>query len=60
MEIEISICTYNDGKFDVMFQDKTGRQVSFSGDQKLSDDQFDFANEIAPGCVWTKYKCIEN
>ena len=56
MKIEISICTYNSGAFEVMFRDKqTGKELSFEDARRLGDEEFDFANSIAPACVWTTY-----
>lgn len=59
MILTMSICTYNDGKFDVIFRDKkTGREFTFSGEQKVNGKDFDFINQIAPACVWTDYQRI--
>jgi hypothetical protein len=55
-EILISVVTYNDGKFEVILKDDEGREVSFLGEQKLSEEDFEFVNEIAPACVWTRYR----
>ena len=47
MEINVSICTYNNGTFDVMFEDKaTGKQLCFSGDQKLDDEDFETSYDV--------------
>jgi len=57
MILSISICTFDDGTFDVIFRNKkTGEELTFSGAQKLSPKKFDFANQIAPACVWTDYQ----
>lgn len=56
MRLAISICTYNNGAFDVMFRDRdTGREITFAGEQLVKGEDFDFINEIAPACVWTNY-----
>lgn len=56
-EIAFSICTFNDGKFDVMVKEvSTGREIILSGERKVSDDDLELINRIAPACVWTKYK----
>ena len=57
--IEISICPFNNGTFDVMFRDKaTGKELVFSGTRKLTDEELGFVAEIAPPCVWTEYERI--
>jgi hypothetical protein len=57
--IELSICTYQSGDFDVMIVDKaTGKELTLSGNHKLSADEFDFVGRIAPACVWTEYERI--
>ena len=57
MRLEISICTFQGGAFDVMFRDKaTGKEITFSGDRKVGDDELAFFNSIAPACVWTEYR----
>jgi hypothetical protein len=57
MDINISICTYNNGTFDVMFVNReTKEELCFSGKKKLTEEEFDLANKIAPACVWTRYK----
>lgn len=59
MDLDISICTYQGGTFDVVFINReTGQELTFSGTQELDEEQFDFANKIAPACVWTKYRRI--
>ena len=55
-EIALSFCTYNNGTFDVMVKDvATGQEVTFSGEQKLSPEEFALVDDIAPACVWTRY-----
>lgn len=57
--IELSICTYEGGGFDVMIVDKaSGRELCFSGKQTLSNDDFSLAHDIAPACVWTEYERV--
>lgn len=57
MKFEMSICTYQSGDFDVMLRDATsGEEVVFSGNKKLTDDEFDMVGRIAPACVWTPYE----
>lgn len=59
MILTMSICTFNNGTFDVIFRDKaTGEEVTFSGKQEVKGKQFDFINRIAPACVWTDYQRI--
>ena len=53
--ILISIVTYKNNKFDVIFKDDEGHEVTFSGEQKVSEEEFEFINDIAPACVWTRY-----
>ena len=58
-KIRISICTFQNGSFDVMFRDvATGREITFTGQRKLNEEEFEFADEIAPACVWTEYERI--
>lgn len=57
--IELSICTYGSGDFEVMIVDKaTGKELTLSGNRKLSADEFEFVASIAPACVWTEYQRI--
>jgi len=59
MKLTMSICTYNNDNFDVIFEDKeTGQHLTLSGNQKLDEDEFQFANQIAPACVYTDYQRI--
>lgn len=59
MTLHISICPFQNGEFDVIFRDRaTGQELTFSGTRKLTDEQLDFANRIAPSCVWTEYQRI--
>jgi hypothetical protein len=52
----MAICTFQSGDFDVMIKDKeTGREIFLSGNQKITKDQLDFINDVAPACVWTDY-----
>lgn len=56
MKLDVSICTFNNDKFDIIFIDRsTGRELTFSGTQKLSEEEFNFADKIAPACVYTEY-----
>lgn len=57
MVLGISICTFQNGAFDVMLS-VDGREIVFSGEKKISADELDFINRIAPTCVWTKYQRI--
>ena len=57
--IELSVCTYASGDFDVMIVDKaSGKELTFSGNCKLSADEFELVGKIAPACVWTEYERI--
>lgn len=59
MILAISVCTYQDGKFEVLLRDaETNQEVTLSGVQKLGAEDFDFVNRIAPACLWTEYKSI--
>lgn len=53
--IDMSICTFNDGLFQVIIKDDSGYEVTLEGTQKLDSDTFNFVNEIAPACVFTRY-----
>jgi hypothetical protein len=57
MLLEISICTYENGEFDVMLQDPaSGEGIELSGFKRLSPEQSKFIDRIAPACVWTSYR----
>jgi len=54
--IKMSICTYQDGLFQVMIVDEaTGKEIHLEGHRELTRDEFEFVNDIAPACVWTTY-----
>jgi hypothetical protein len=53
---EISICTFNDGLFQVIIKDENLNEVTLEGKQKLNEEDFNFVNEFAPACVFTTYK----
>lgn len=56
MEIDISICLFQNGTFDVIFRDRsTHDEITLSGSHKLTDEQKEFAYRVAPACVYTKY-----
>ena len=55
--IQMSICTFQDGVFQIIIQDKdTFEEITFDGQKELTDEQFEFVNRIAPACVYTPYK----
>lgn len=57
MRMNISVCTYQNSDFDVIMIDKdTGEEVTLSGTQKLSDEEFALLNKLAPACVFTTYE----
>ena len=56
-KISMSICTYQNGDFEIMFE-KDGKEIVFEGNQKLSEEEFEIADSIAPACVWTQYKRV--
>lgn len=51
----ISICTYQSGDFEVILKDGKGNEVTLSGNQKLTPEEFEMINELAPACVFTQY-----
>ena len=53
--MKISVCPFQNGAFDVIIKDENGREVTLSGHQKLSAEEFDLVNELAPACVFTPY-----
>ncbi len=56
MIIEMSICCYNDKRFDVILRDKdTREEVTLSGKQDLNEAERDLCNRIAPPCVYTLF-----
>ncbi len=55
-KLTLSIVPYNNGNFDIIFRHtESGQEITFSGEQELSPEDLEFAAEIAPPCVWTKY-----
>lgn len=52
----LSVVTYLDGKFDVIMKDGSGQEVTLSGTQKVTKEEFALLDTWAPACVWTKYK----
>ncbi len=57
MKITISVCTYQNSDFDVIIQDPdTGEEVTLSGVQKISDEEHEVLNKLAPACVFTTYE----
>ena len=58
-KLSISVCTYKSGEFDVILRDpSTSREVTLSGFQKVTGEDFEFLNEFAPACVFTTYKRV--
>lgn len=53
--MKISICTYKNGDFEVILKDENDREVTLSGIQALSDEEFELINDLAPACVFTRY-----
>ena len=55
-ELLISIVTYQNDEFDIIFKDKcTSEEISFAGKREIDDAELEFINKIAPACVWTPY-----
>jgi len=54
-EMKISVCTYSSGDFEVIIKDENDREVTLSGNQKLTPEEFELVNELAPACVFTRY-----
>ena len=54
--MKMSICTYQDGSFEVMIKNDEGEEVMLCGEQKLTPEEFEIVDKIAPACVWTKYE----
>lgn len=57
--MKISVCTYQSGDFDVIIKDENDREVTLSGCQKLTDEEFELVNALAPACVFTRYTTEE-
>lgn len=53
--MKISVCTYEDGEFEVILKDENDREVTLYGNQVLSAEEFQLVNELAPACVFTRY-----
>ena len=52
----MSICYYNDGRFDVILRDKDlGDEVTLAGKQDLSTAEKALCQRIAPPCVYTSF-----
>lgn len=59
-QLKISVCTYNDGQFDVMIKDgETHQELVFSGNQKVDEEGLELLNKLVPACVWTSYESKE-
>ncbi len=56
-EILLSICTYKSGAFQIMIQDDK-HDLTFEGERKLEQDELEWTLDIAPACVFTKYKRV--
>ena len=54
--MKISICTYEDGEFEVILKDENDREVTLCGNQVLSAEEFGLVNKLAPACVFTRYE----
>lgn len=58
-DLKLSVCSFMNGDFDVMIKDpETGQELTLSGHQKISDEDLDLVNKLAPACVWTNYKLV--
>ncbi len=56
MKFGMSICLFNDNSFEITFRDKeTFKEIIFTGDKKCNREEIEFANRIAPACVYTYY-----
>lgn len=53
--MKISVCTFQNGAFDVIIKDENDREVTLSGHQKLSEEDFEIVNALAPACSFTRY-----
>ena len=54
--IEMSVCTYNDGTFDVILRDAdTKEEVTLSGKQQLTPEEQELVCDLAPPCVYSRY-----
>ena len=53
--MRISVCTYSNDDFEVIIKDDSDSEVTFHGCQRLTDEEFDLVNELAPACVFTRY-----
>lgn len=54
--LRISVCTYNNGTFDVIVGDPdTDEEVTLSGNQRVTDEEFELLDRLAPACVFTDY-----
>lgn len=54
--MKISVCTYKNGDFEVILKDENDREVTLSGNQVLSAEEFGLVNDLAPACVFTRYE----
>lgn len=53
--MKISVCTYKSGDFEVILKDEDDNEITLSGNQKLSPEEFELVNRLAPACVFTRY-----
>ena len=56
-DIQLSICTYNSGAFQVMVK-HGDYDITFEGERKLSEEEFVVVNMLAPACLFTPYKML--
>lgn len=55
----MSICTYEDGLFQVMvIDDETGDEIQLEGTMDLTSEEFDMVTKLFPPCVWTQYQQV--
>lgn len=55
--IELSLCRYVNGEFDLFIVDKETRQeVAISGTRKFTEAEVEMLDRLMPGCVFTSYR----
>ncbi len=56
-EINLSICPFQNGEFDVIIETKE-YEMTLSGTRKFDADELEFLDGVAPSCVYTRYRKV--
>jgi hypothetical protein len=56
----MSICPYISGEFDIFIEDDKGNTLELTGTKRFTKEQMEFAFQVAPPNVMTKYQRVES